>query len=114
MTLDEYQKQAKQTALYGQTLADKVKPIYLYPTLGLAGEAGEIVEKVKKLVRNDDGKISEEFRADIKKELGDVLWYVAQLATEFDVSLEEIAKLNGEKLRSRMERGKLHASGDNR
>lgn len=109
MTFEEYQKESRKTALYpdnGNTI--------IYPTLGLAGEAGEVAEKVKKIVRDDAGKISEEKRADLKKELGDVLWYISQLASELDLSLNEIAEANIEKLFSRMDRGVLGGSGDNR
>ncbi|MEA1929904.1 MAG: nucleoside triphosphate pyrophosphohydrolase family protein [Patescibacteria group bacterium] len=111
MTFEEYQKKSRKTAMYPKTMPGQVEPIYLYPTLGLAGEAGEVVEKVKKLVRNNEAEITEEFRQGIGKELGDVLWYVSQLATDLDLSLEEIAKLNINKARSRMERGVLHKPG---
>jgi len=109
MTFDEYQKKSRETAVY----PDKGKN-FVYPTLGLAGEAGETAEKVKKILRDDNGTITGLKREEIKKEMGDVLWYVAQMATEFGLSLEEIASSNMEKLFSRKERGTLHGSGDNR
>ncbi|MBU1132260.1 nucleoside triphosphate pyrophosphohydrolase family protein [Patescibacteria group bacterium] len=109
MTFDEYQKQSRKTAIYPELGRNIV-----YPTLGLAGEAGEVAEKVKKIFRDDEGKVSEEKKRELKKELGDVLWYVAQLATELELSLDEIANSNIEKLQSRMARGHLHGSGDNR
>jgi NTP pyrophosphatase (non-canonical NTP hydrolase) len=86
----------------------------IYPTLGLAGEAGEVAEKVKKLIRDDSGVLSDERRAAIAKELGDVLWYVAQVATEAGLDLDEIAAANLEKLLSRAQRGVLQGSGDDR
>ncbi len=85
-----------------------------YPALGLAGEAGEVAEHAKKAIRDDAGNVSDERRAAMSKELGDVLWYVAQLATELELSLEEIAAQNLEKLLSRQQRGVLSGDGDDR
>ena len=94
------------------------KPIggnnFLYPVLGLAGETGEVVEKVKKIFRDDGGKVTIRKKEEIQKELGDILWYLSQVATEFGLSFNEVAKANLDKLRSRVERGKLQGSGDNR
>lgn len=87
---------------------------FIYPTLGLAGESGEVAEKIKKVIRDKNGVADEETKEMIKKELGDVLWYVAQLATELGLSLDEIAENNITKLASRLERGVLQGSGDNR
>jgi len=109
MNFEEYQKRSRKTAKYPNAGKDIV-----YPTLGLNGEAGEVAEKVKKVIRDKSGKINNEDRKEIEKELGDVLWYLSQLATELDLSLEEIARENIKKLFSRMERGKLAGSGDNR
>ncbi len=109
MNFEEYQKKSRVTALY-----PNVDENYVYPTLGLSGEAGEVAEKVKKVIRDKGGKIDEETREAIKKELGDVLWYVAQLASELKLSLDEVATGNIEKLYDRMERGKLSGNGDNR
>lgn len=109
MTFEEYQEKSRETAIY----PDKDNN-FIYPTLGLAGEAGEIAEKIKKVLRDKNGVVDEETRKEISKELGDVLWYVSQLATELSLSLEEIASLNIEKLKSRKERGQLHGNGDNR
>jgi NTP pyrophosphatase (non-canonical NTP hydrolase) len=109
MNFEEYQKRSRKTAKYPNAGNDIV-----YPTLGLNGEAGEVAEKVKKIIRDKSGKINNEDRKEIEKELGDVLWYLSQLATELDLSLEEIARENIKKLFSRMERGKLAGSGDNR
>lgn len=109
MTFAEYQKLSRETALY----PDKGKN-FIYPALGLAGEAGEVADKVKKILRDDAGTLTEERRAAIKDELGDVLWYVSQLATELAYDLEHIAAGNIEKLFSRKARGVLTGSGDNR
>jgi NTP pyrophosphatase (non-canonical NTP hydrolase) len=109
MEFGEYQKQSRKTAIYPQAGNN-----WVYPVLGLNGEAGEVADKLKKVIRDDKSIISDGKREEIKKELGDVLWYVAQLATELDLSLDEIAQANLEKLFSRMERDKLSGSGDNR
>lgn len=113
MEFADYQKKAADTALY-----PGVGDNFIYPALGLAGETGEVIEKVKKLMRNDQiahaADIPEEKRIEIAKEMGDVLWYLAQLGTELGVDLEEAARINLEKLASRQERGVLHSEGDNR
>ena len=108
MELSEYQRLSRRTAEYprGAWLA--------YPALGLAGEAGEVAEHAKKAIRDDDGSVSETRRAAISKELGDVLWYVAQIATELDLELDQIAQENLDKLLSRQRRGVLSGSGDER
>lgn len=108
MSFNEYQKLARATRIYHDKL------MIVYPTLGLAGEAGEVAEKVKKLFRDGDGIITEEKVSDLEKELGDVLWYIANLASDLGLSMENIAKKNIEKLYSRKERGTLHGEGDNR
>ncbi|NQV13235.1 MAG: nucleoside triphosphate pyrophosphohydrolase family protein [Parcubacteria group bacterium] len=109
MNFDEYQKKSRKTAIY----PDKDNN-FIYPTLGLAGESGEVAEKIKKVIRDKDGKLDEETRDMLKKELGDVLWYVSQLATELNLSLDEVAEENIKKLYSRLERGKISGSGDKR
>ncbi len=109
VTLDEYQKMSRRTAQY-----PKVGENFVYPTLGLAGETGEVVEKVKKIFRDDEGKITPKKRDELIKELGDVMWYLSQVATEFNLSLDEIAQTNISKLGSRLERGKIKGDGDNR
>ena len=86
----------------------------VYPTLGLVNEAGELAGKVKKIFRDKNGHISDTDREALKFELGDVLWYMAQIATELDLTLEEIAEANLEKLFSRLERGTIQGEGDNR
>ncbi len=87
MLLSDYQSRSRATAVYPQS-GDNI----LYPTLGLCGEAGEVAEKIKKMVRDDGGILSDERRAALSKELGDVLWYVAQIATEADLDLDTIAE----------------------
>ena len=113
MTFEEYQKESRKTAIYPALYPDQ-RPNVVYPTLGLTGEAGEVAEKVKKILRDDRGVVSDVKRGEIAKELGDVLWYIAQLATELELSLGEIAQFNLEKLASRQGREKLSGSGDNR
>ena len=109
MNFTEYQKLARETAVYPD-LGDN----YTYPTLGLCGESGEVAEKVKKLIRDDSGAVSYDKRLEIKKELGDVLWYLSNICSELGLSLEEVAELNVQKLHDRQASGKLHGSGDNR
>ena len=109
MDFKTYQKKARSTAQY-PNLGSNI----IYPTLGLVGEAGEVAEKVKKVIRDKKGIFDEESKKGIKKELGDVLWYVANLCTEFEFNLEDVALLNLEKLRLRAENGKISGSGDER
>lgn len=108
MDLSEYQRTSRRTAQYPR------EHWLAYPALGLAGEAGEVAEHAKKALRDDSGEISAERRAAMSKELGDVLWYVAQLATELDLDLDEVARENLDKLLSRQQRGVLSGSGDDR
>lgn len=109
MEFNDYQKEARKTAMYPNLGGN-----FIYPTLGLAGEAGEVAEKIKKVIRDANGVVSEEKKEELSKELGDVLWYVANLAEELSLRLDDIAKRNLEKLKSRQERGKLKGDGDNR
>ena len=102
-SFDDYQDFAETTAIYPEDKALE------YLALGLTSEAGEVAGKVKKLVR--DGEMSVE---DLAKELGDVVWYVAQLCTELDLYFSEVMGLNVEKLSDRLVRGKIGGSGDNR
>jgi NTP pyrophosphatase (non-canonical NTP hydrolase) len=104
----EYQRLSRRTAEYPR------EAWLSYPALGLAGEAGEVAEHAKKASRDDAGRLSGERRAAMARELGDVLWYVAQLASELGLELEEIAGENLQKLLSRQRRGVLSGSGDNR
>lgn len=109
MTFEEYQVASRKTALYPNTGSN-----FIYPTLGLVGEAGEVAEKIKKVLRDADGVLTDETREKITKELGDVLWYLAQLSTEIGVQLDDVATQNIAKLQSRLDRGVLHGNGDNR
>ena len=109
MDLSQYQARARATAVYPQA-GDNL----LYPTLGLCGEAGEVAEKIKKMVRDDAGRLTDERRDALAKELGDVLWYLAQIATEADLDLDAVAEANLEKLSSRQRRNVLQGSGDDR
>lgn len=108
LTLNEYQKKASETALYPKEHG------MTYTVLGLNGEAGEIADKYKKVIRDNGGVMSDEKKSEIAKELGDVLWYVAMAAHELGYDLDEVAKRNLEKLQSRKDRGKIQGSGDNR
>lgn len=108
-SFEHYQRESRKT----WNLVHTDHPI-VYPTLGLANEAGEVAGKVKKLFRDKGGHIGEADREALKQELGDVLWYLAQIATELGLSLQEIAEANLEKLFSRLERGQIRGEGDNR
>jgi NTP pyrophosphatase (non-canonical NTP hydrolase) len=109
MDLNAYQQGARQTARYPDVGSNPI-----YPTLGLCGEAGEVADKVKKVLRDHGGVFSPEQREALKLELGDVLWYVAQLASELGFELEEIGAANLDKLASRSARNVIAGSGDNR
>lgn len=110
MTFDDYQKQALTTAvnhyepLMGKTIW----------AMGVAGEAGEVVEKWKKIVAYKDGKVGDEDLAELAKELGDVVWYIAVFAHSLGLSFEDIMQRNVTKLQSRQTRGVLKGAGDNR
>ena len=103
-----YQLQAQTTAVY----PGRGQGNYTYPALGLAGETGEVCEKLKKAIRDEGGTITPERKALLAKELGDVLWYIAALATELGLSLEEIASGNLSKLAARKAQNKIHGDGD--
>ena len=109
MDFETYQKKARLTAQYPNLGSNNI-----YPTLGLVGEAGEVAEKVKKVIRDKKGIFDEESKKAIKKELGDVLWYISNLCNEFDFELEEVALQNLEKLKLRAAKGKISGSGDDR
>jgi NTP pyrophosphatase (non-canonical NTP hydrolase) len=106
--LSDYQRRARRTAGYPR------EAWLAYPALGLGGEAGEVADHVQKIIRDDGGKVSNQRRADLAGELGDVLWYAASLASELGLDLDEIAQANLEKLLSRQRRGVLAGSGDQR
>ena len=112
MTFNNYQTNASRTAFYPRA-EYKNQGLY-YTTLGLVGEAGEIANKVKKIIRDNDGNLEELSKTDIFYELGDVLWYCANIADELGVNLGDVAKSNLNKLADRLNRGKIKGSGDNR
>lgn len=113
MGFDEYQKKAAKYDL-SEATADLKAVGFIEKVLGLVGEAGETADKIKKILRDKDGAVSDEDRDLIKKELGDTLWYVASIARYLDVPLSEVADGNIEKLESRYQRNKIHGEGDKR
>ena len=113
MDFDEYQKRAKKYDM-GEPGGGVMAGAFMEKVLGLAGESGEAADKVKKIIRDHDGELSEEDRAALLKELGDVLWYVASVARYLDEPLSKVAEGNLDKLESRYQRGKLGGSGDER
>lgn len=108
--LDAYQEGALETAVFPDIGGERC----LYPALGLANEAGEVLGKLKKLYRDRGGEPDPEFRERLRSELGDVLWYVAVLADAFDLTLSEIAGENLRKLSDRSRRDAIRGSGDDR
>jgi len=106
--LDMYQKVALTTAIYPREQA------IIYPTLGLTGEAGEVANKVKKIIRDGSDSKDEKLVSEIKAEIGDCLWYIAVLANDFDIKLSDIASANIEKLALRQKNNTIHGSGDER
>lgn len=108
MTMNEYQSKALETAVYPQEAQ------VIYPALGLTGEAGEVADKVKKVIRDNNSEFTPEKKLEIAKEIGDVLWYCATLSNDLGFTLEEVAQMNYDKLHSRQQRGVLHGNGDNR
>jgi NTP pyrophosphatase (non-canonical NTP hydrolase) len=109
MDFTTYQEKSRRTAKY-----PAIGHPVIYPTLGLANEAGEVAGKVKKIFRDKGGVIGESEREALKGELGDVLWYIAQVCTELEISLDEVAEGNIENLNSRLERGRIGGDGDDR
>ena len=111
MDFNEYQDLASQTADFSGRPGEY--PL-MYSCMGLAGETGEVIEKVKKVMRNNGGEMSEEQREAIKQEIGDVLWYLSQVARFCDILLDEGAEANVKKLADRRERGVIRSEGDTR
>lgn len=109
LTFQEYQKAARDTAIYPSFGAG-----YVYPAIGLANESGEVLGEIKKAIRDNKGVIGPETKEKVKKELGDVLWYIANLGHELGIEMSDVAQANIDKLRSRKERGKLQGSGGDR
>ncbi|MBQ8985265.1 nucleoside triphosphate pyrophosphohydrolase family protein [Candidatus Saccharibacteria bacterium] len=120
MEFDDYQKQAKTTDLgvnnMGLIMSKKTLnvPEFIDKVLGLAGESGEFADKVKKIMRDKRGEFDAEDRISLLKELGDVLWYVAEVSLYLDMPLSELAQMNLDKLASRKKRGTLVGAGDER
>jgi NTP pyrophosphatase (non-canonical NTP hydrolase) len=108
MNFKEYQEQAVKTAIYG------AGSVIIYPALGLANEAGEVLGKIKKVLRDNDGIYTDDRVEAIAAEIGDVLWYLAALSRDLGVSLEDVAQANITKLRDRQARNVIHGSGDQR
>lgn len=109
MDFDTYQRESRRTAIY-----PAIGHAVVYPTLGLANEAGEVAGKIKKIFRDKGGAIGDAEREALKYELGDVLWYLTQICTELGLTLEEVAAANVEKLHSRLARGQIRGEGDTR
>lgn len=108
MNFNEYQIKAKSTDIYSEKYA------FFCHVLGLAGEAGEVVDKVKKIYRDNNGNFTDVKKIEIAYELGDALWYIACIAYDLEISLDDIAFWNINKLAGRKERNKLNGSGDHR
>ena len=111
MDFDEYQKKATKYDL-AQATADLKAPGFVEKVLGLVGEAGETADKIKKIIRDNDGVATEEDKELIIKELGDTLWYISSVARYLNVPLSDVARQNIDKLESRYQRNKLHGEGD--
>lgn len=110
MTFDDYQKQAMTTAVN----AKRDFGAFAYRTLGLVGEAGEVAEKVKKIIRDKNSQVSAADKTEILKEMGDVLWYLQALADYLEVPFSSVAEMNLQKVLDRKSRGVTHGQGDNR
>ncbi len=110
MTLNQYQQACRTSAVY----PDKLDMGIVYTGLGLAGEAGECADKIKKVLRDHGGVFSDEQKLKIAMEAGDALWYIAELAGQLGFSLEDLAVINLNKLKVRKAVGKLHGEGDDR
>ncbi|MCS6846603.1 MAG: nucleoside triphosphate pyrophosphohydrolase family protein [Anaerolineae bacterium] len=107
MDFSDYQRLSRRTAQY-----PPIGHPVIYPALGLTNEAGEVAGKIKKIFRDKAGAIGEADREALKAELGDVLWYLAQVCTELDLSLDDVAQHNLDKLASRQARGAIGGEGD--
>lgn len=107
-SLDEYQAFVRSTKVYDREYK------LVYPVLGLVNEAGEVAGKVKKLMRDDGGQLSQERFEDIVSELGDVLWYITAVADDLGITISDVFYDNFMKLKSRQERGMIKGNGDHR
>lgn len=108
MNLNEYQQEAAKTAIFPHDND------VTYLSLALCGEAGELADKVKKVIRDNDGLFTHEDHIALALELGDAMWYAANLARALDFTLDEVAQMNLNKIQNRLLRGTIHGSGDNR
>ncbi len=113
MTINEYSTQAMSTDLFEKT-DDITNPAMLEKVFGLCGEAGEVAEKFKKLLRDKGGVASDDDKKELAKELGDILWYINSVGSYLGYDLEQIAQMNLDKVLSRKARNQTHGSGDNR
>lgn len=113
MNIQDYSEQAISTLL-GEHGIDGMSPTLISQVFGLVGESGEVAEKFKKLIRDKHGRISEEDKQEILKELGDILWYINSVSNLLGSNLEEVAQKNLDKVLSRKARGVTQGSGDNR
>ena len=119
MTFDEYQKISNKTAKYPplyvhESYGEYWPADYAYAALGLVGESGEVAEKIKKIIRNQCGKLTTKDYIDIEKELGDCLWYIAELCSIFEFKMSNVAKKNIQKLQDRLDRDVICSEGDDR
>lgn len=112
MDFDEYQVKAAESDAFSKCGFSEVG--FIEKVLGLAGEAGEVTDKYKKILRDKNGIASEEDKEALVKELGDVMWYIASISRYMDVPMSEVAEKNIAKLQDRMKRGTVHGEGDNR
>jgi len=111
LTFDDYSNAAKRTAL----IPPREPESFYYGALGLAGEAGEIANKIKKVIRDNDGMFDSRLHGEvIAQELGDVLWYLWYMAEVCGFTLDQVAAMNIQKLQDRKDRGVISGSGDNR
>jgi len=110
MNLNEYQEKAKKTDLHTKVEANELD----YYLLGLASETGDVLGRIKYIYRDLGGKVTPTEKEKIKKELGDLLWYLSAICDRFDFSLEDVAELNLKKLSNRMQNNTLHGEDPNR
>lgn len=117
MDLNDYQNRALESSLFSAKFAPKVRGFDFwrcYCGLGLAGEAGEYANKLKKVYRDNNGIVTEDKRRALMKELGGALWYIAAAADSIGYTLDEVACTNLETLQERLEKGTLQGDGDDR
>lgn len=108
MELNKYQQLVETTRIYPEDMK------IVYPCLGLSGEVGEVCDRIKKIYRDKEGVFSYYDKQEIAKEMGDVLWYLASLATDLDLNMNDIAFTNTQKILNRKQNGKISGNGDNR